>query len=675
MSMPSLKESIRDLLHLQGTFPRSLTHEINVRNTDLVGLHDKFVDMASEFRLWSFYETRESTLSGSAGGSSSSNVQFGAPLVSVKSALLEVWEEDVFAVDSDHAHLACFGPGNSGILESYLADMCKAIDKAARLHLAYAHTPLHLDVHVKVEVIGFYEDPEAMAASPRPYASDDSGQDSGSIIRLYSTKHPFQDFLKKGPDRCLAERLHKGRRRRPSMRRSSGKPEAESSTRRSGKEHTGLGLPTHTSDPSQGGTTLFSPEIVVTGPTERPPLLRTPAQSEPIMRPGSPESTMSVSTTGTTVSDSVLPFPTALIDGEGHTVDLLVMQQAKLLMKDHELTTTAGFSRPDASQKKFMWVHMPFNNPVWVKDIFDTLAKPQGLDFSRLFDYDNWTSKQIQNRNSDSQPAYLKSVCKYLSAADRLTSPRISSPMYGPLQVTPNCLFLYLPDLHFDTYHSMIRRRKLTTKRRCHGRAKPVPSWVAEQESLELKVIWEYIGFDPPLNCRRTLDQFGHHSLRDTNSRDDDQMLYKLTKKDAPSPFNHMSNNASARSLNGQSWPSTSESVSSLYGDADVEFGVEPGSELKNGHVLMIDQLWMWSIDMSKPRVSRGLGVEMLTSDSHPRDMLLQARVLSHRRDALPTSGPAKQRLQRAKRRSYREDREHAGPCGDDRVACRHGPY
>jgi hypothetical protein len=571
-------------------------------------LHDKFVDMASEFRLWSFYETRESTLSGSAGGSSSSDVQFGAPLVSVKSALLEVWEEDVFAVDSDHAHLACFGPGNSGILESYLADMCKAIYKAARLNLAYAHTPLHLDVHVKVEVIGFYEDPEAMAASPRPYASDDSGQDAGSIIRLYSTKHPFQDFLKKGPDRCLAERLHKGRKRRPSMRRSSGKPEAGSSARRSGREHTGLGLPTHTSDPSQGATTLFSPEIIVTSPTERPPLLRTPAQSEPIMRPDSPESTMSVSTAGTTMSDSALPFPTALIDGEGHTVDLLVMQQAKLLMKDHELTTTAGFSRPDASLRKFMWVHMPFNNPVWVKDIFDTLAKPQGLDFSRLFDYDNWVSKQIQNRNSDSQPAYLKSMCKYLSAADRLTSPRIPSPLYGPAKVTPNCLFLYLPYLHFDTYHSMIRRRKLITKRRCHGRAKPVPNWVAEQESLELKVIWEYIGFDPPLNCRRTLDQFGHHSLRDTNSRDDDQMLYKLTKKDSPSTFSHASNNASARSLNGKSWPSASESVSSLYGDADVEFGVEPGSELKNGHVLMIDQLWMWSVDMSKPSLAKFRG-------------------------------------------------------------------
>jgi hypothetical protein len=138
----------------------------------------------------------------------------------------------------------------------------------------------------------------------------------------------------------------------------------------------------------------------------------------------------------------------------------------------------------------------------------------------------------------------------------------------------------------------MIRRRKLIAKRRRHGRAKPVPEWL-EQESLELKVIWEYIGYDPPMNCRRTLDQFGHHSLKDTNSRDDDQMLYKLTKKDTP-------NNGPGRSWAARSLHSAQGSFSSMYTGTDVDFGIEPGSELKDGHVLMVDQLWLWSIDMSK---------------------------------------------------------------------------
>jgi hypothetical protein len=361
--MPNLKESIRELLRLQATLPRSLSDEISIRNPDLVDLHDQFVDMASEFRLWSFYETQESSLSGSAAGFSS-EVQFGAPLVSVKSALLEVWQEDVYAVDSDHGHLASFGPSNTGILDSYLADMTKAIYKAARLSRDHTHTPLYLKTHVNVEVIGFYEDPDAIAGSPRPYFPQHPGADPGSIIRLYSTKHCFKDFLRKGPDRCLTERLHKGPKRRSSQRFAAGRSGVEPSNSDPGREDTDLGFTSPTSDVAQSTAAGPSPEIVITSPLERPPLLRVPAQSEPTVRPSSPESNASVSTT---VSDTGMPFIGGFTGDESHTIDLLAKQQAKILMKEHELTTPAGFSRPNPSLRKFMWVHLPFNNPVWVK--------------------------------------------------------------------------------------------------------------------------------------------------------------------------------------------------------------------------------------------------------------------------------------------------------------------
>lgn len=363
ISMPNLKESIRELLRLQATLPRSLSDEISIRNPDLVDLHDQFVDMASEFRLWSFYETQESSLSGSAAGFSS-EVQFGAPLVSVKSALLEVWQEDVYAVDSDHGHLASFGPSNTGILDSYLADMTKAIYKAARLSRDHTHTPLYLKTHVNVEVIGFYEDPDAIAGSPRPYFPQHPGADPGSIIRLYSTKHCFKDFLRKGPDRCLTERLHKGPKRRSSQRFAAGRSGVEPSNSDPGREDTDLGFTSPTSDVAQSTAAGPSPEIVITSPLERPPLLRVPAQSEPTVRPSSPESNASVSTT---VSDTGMPFIGGFTGDESHTIDLLAKQQAKILMKEHELTTPAGFSRPNPSLRKFMWVHLPFNNPVWVK--------------------------------------------------------------------------------------------------------------------------------------------------------------------------------------------------------------------------------------------------------------------------------------------------------------------
>lgn len=360
MSMPNLKESIQELLHLQSTLPGSLTQEINVNNRPLIKLHEKFVDMASELRLWSFYETQESSLSGSG---DTSEVQFGAPLVSVKSALLDIWQEDVYAVESDHAHLASFGPGNSGILASYLDDLAAAIRKAALLSRQFTHVPLHLKDHVEVEVIGFYDDPDALSTSTGAFAVQNAGDEPGSIIRLYSTKHSFREFVNIGPDACLEERLHKSPKRRRSQRRTSGKRERERSVGGQRTDERDARGPNTAADSSRNpATESLSPDIVVTAPLERP-TLRPPAQSEPILRPPSPESNASISTTA---SDSALPFNSDF-GIEHHITDLSPKQRADFLINEHELRGTVGFSRPDPRLRKFTWIHLPFNNPVWVR--------------------------------------------------------------------------------------------------------------------------------------------------------------------------------------------------------------------------------------------------------------------------------------------------------------------
>ncbi|KAF9771549.1 hypothetical protein IL306_010812 [Fusarium sp. DS 682] len=143
----------------------------------------------------------------------------------------------------------------------------------------------------------------------------------------------------------------------------------------------------------------------------------------------------------------------------------------------------------------------------------------------------------------------------------------------------------------------LIRRRELILQRLGHGRARPVPESVAKSDSLESQVIWEFLGHDPPLNCRRTLDQFGYPSLRDTRSRDDDQMLYKLTKERTCAPglgpglHEQISNSSSGSSGSGSRRSKTSS-----------QDGNEEDSEdaILNGNVLMVDQLWLWVIDSRK---------------------------------------------------------------------------
>lgn len=162
----------------------------------------------------------------------------------------------------------------------------------------------------------------------------------------------------------------------------------------------------------------------------------------------------------------------------------------------------------------------------------DKLAETNGLNLSRLLNYENWMSRHVQGRHSQSQPSFIKPSCSYIQA-ESAPSPRVSPGDNGRAtpSVVPNCLNLYLPYLHFDTYSNMIRRRKLINRRLAHGRARPVPQDIADLDSLDLRVIWKYIGLDLPVHFRRTLDQFGNPSLGDTEARDDDQMLYKLTRE------------------------------------------------------------------------------------------------------------------------------------------------
>lgn len=163
---------------------------------------------------------------------------------------------------------------------------------------------------------------------------------------------------------------------------------------------------------------------------------------------------------------------------------------------------------------------------------------------------------------------------------------------------TYTCLFL--PYLHFDTYKKLVKRREAIIRRIQRGRARPVPEEVAKSDSLETQVIWKFLGHDPPLNCRRTLDQFGYPSLRDTRSRDDDQMLYKLTKERGPvGGGGERTAWDRQASVGSEATGSSGGGKSKLSGGEEGEEGEEKRQEdeVLNGNVLMVDQLWLWAID------------------------------------------------------------------------------
>ncbi|KAF3761836.1 hypothetical protein M406DRAFT_265907 [Cryphonectria parasitica EP155] len=517
MSMPHLSESIQSLLCLRRPLPRSIARDLRVNNKDLLKMHEGFADIASEMRIWTFYETIDSQLSGSGMGIAN-EVSFTAPLVSIKSALVGARQEIIYSsLESDHAHCASFGISNPRTLRNYLLNLAEAIAKAETL-CRTTHTPLKLKDVVKVEVVGFYEDPDAATESD---------------VRLYTTKYHLSDFLSIGPERCLEERLRRVRR------------------------------------PGSGGHPFSSDH----------------ADTDRLGR-GVVKNVQEKRSTASRLGLGIAP-----------------RSRSEKLSKSSILQElSAGFSRPDPNRRKFMWIHLPFTNPLW--DIFDKLSETHKQDFSRLFGNEHWVSRHVQGRHSQSQPCFIKPAVNFITD-DSATSPRASHssstpPSTGP---SPKYLYVYLPYLHFDTYRHMIKRRRLIEKRLAHGRTRPVPEEIANLDSLELRVIWEFLGHDPPLNGRRTLDQFGYPSLKDTHARDDDQMLYKLTKQEKfrPPPPAPLDDAQSIGSLEDRYSIRTKQLHEMIERDKGHAMDSDSDSEallgLRDGNLLMVDQLWLWAID------------------------------------------------------------------------------
>ncbi|KAK1997119.1 hypothetical protein LX36DRAFT_578993 [Colletotrichum falcatum] len=636
LSMKNLEDSIRRLLRLQRPLPHSISGYLRLGHKPLLKMHQEFSTIASELGIWTFYETIDSQLSGSGSTSRgrAKEVRFGAPLASIKSSMVGVRQEHVFSLDSEHANCASFGMGNTETMNTYLRELAAAVRRAVELSSQHVHTPLNLKRHVKVEIIGFYEDPDA---------------DMESAIRLYFTKLHLQRFLEQGPERCLEERLRRTTALRPRSDPDPPHPVQQGPQKSNGGGGGGLGIlsgfqelgqkmlrgpsdspsapprPKTSSDSESQG----SPGILVTRPSVVEGSHSAPVEAirrmqslevPPLSPPGFNRPSSRGSNAGSTRSDPTdleLSPKAADLDPSAHVGGAAKSHSEPLSRRQDRLSRgsallddlTAGFSRPDPASRKFMWIHTPFTNPSWVTDVLGVLANPHDPSFIKLSNSDNWAGKHVVGRHSQSQAPFVKPSCSYIppgSAPSPHPSPNLSVRTTSGAGPSSGYLYMYLPFLHFDTYIDILHRRNFINRRMQHGRARPVPRDVAELDSAELRMIWEYIGYDPPLNYRRTLDQFAYPSLRDTWARDDDQMLYKLTKdrtrnatdRDQPmlqrrqtsgsasSPVDKLS--PSSTGLLDEDMPNTDDE------DADLD------DTIKDGKVLMVDQLWLWAIDTSE---------------------------------------------------------------------------
>lgn len=156
----------------------------------LLHVDEDFKIISDDLRVWTFYETIDSRLSANSG-----DIYFTAPLTSIKSAILGMRQERIFPLQGDHANIASFGRHNVHTLRLFLRQLAEHIEKAdsnAREDARAGKWMLNLEQKVTVEVHGFF---------------DDAGIDDGTV-RAWSTRLPLREFMSKGPEACLSERLN-----------------------------------------------------------------------------------------------------------------------------------------------------------------------------------------------------------------------------------------------------------------------------------------------------------------------------------------------------------------------------------------------------------------------------------------------------------------------------------
>lgn len=677
-AMHGLASSIQSLLQLSVPLPTSITDELHVGNRLLLHADEDFKCIAHDMQVWTMYETIESRLSGGEGDSST--VYFTAPLASIKSAILGIRQERIFPLQSDHANVASFGRHNTHTLRLFLHQLAMLIDQAdesVREDGEGSRWTLNLEQRVNVEVHGFYEDSVVTKEG-----------DSEAIVRAWSTRLPLKEFLRKGPEECLTERLHEvegvpeeGRFLRARGRTMSLTELDKQRLRQALITKEGLGIKNQLIQPTSPplspvlrpvdalarephSVSLYptsSPYQVrrISSPASTPPipthLLSTSSHQQPVPvrlpqvlirsdidqdlavdRLSPSPRPRSITSFGRSISDQSSrqeyrdfpPFspprsrrstgdkqPVAFSDDDSSLEASPRLPEAVInLRKDAKNSnrrssetaiadeqTPAALSRPEISSRKFIWVHLQYNNPTWVKKILETLQNSNKKDYSPLYNNDFWATKHTRGRHAQHYAYYAKPGCYFtaprtLSFRGHSISPTMS-PSLGDDGIS---ICLFLPYLHFDSYKRLIRRRQLILERLGRGRAQPTPEDIAKVDSIELQVIWEFLGHDPPINCRRTLDQYGYPSLRDTRARDDDQMLYKLTKErdhmhgeGSSNMYAHSSSSRQGSYGSGRSWRERTGGLGNAPEEPSAEIDAD---KVLNGNVLMVDQMWLWVI-------------------------------------------------------------------------------
>lgn len=657
------KPSIERLLRLANPLPSVLIRELMPESPALLKVDENFKELVSEMRVWSLYEAADSRLL-ERRVSGAKEVQLTTVIASMRS-MTEMHTHARGEVRGINLHASLKLEQQGGLVKIhgfYEPDSPLTVEAGSSLRVFVTKRSLsnfydtapkqllqeRLDVEDKDSEILNRATSLIPPSSAAPRFLEHVPEDERRFELSSAANQPRSQLSLTRPKEVLSPTVEDGdidnsdfEASDPVAIRGGGVP-SKTSVQRDLKGEMDPNTDFPSDEVSQGSSSPVMRESSVSAPnspTQSPVLRFVRFSGESWTRKEGPVHRNSTGTARDPRPSSVA-YPQLLrrrllsVSGVAAPPPLLSIQDYDLREESTAATdhsaTPSFHPQPSKETPKFVWIHVSANNPSWVRKVFEALSVHQRRDFSEVLNEENWKSRHARGRHSQHHACFLKTTCAFTSLKFKFppngpgsakTAPqyRERSTSAGSIQQipAPDCLYLYFPFLHFDSYKMLIRRRDMIRRRMRQGRTCPVPRDVQENSSIELRMIWEFLGHDPPVNCRRTLDQYRYPSLRDTRARDDDQMLYKMTKQSVYRAVERRNTSFSLK--NGINWIGRQlthhfEGDSEDGGDgadsddtcSEIDSG-EPGlddgkamQDVLDGNVLMVDQLWLWAIDSSE---------------------------------------------------------------------------
>ena len=554
LSEPEYVQTVQTHLGLKWEMSETLRNDFTLHNIGLETLNNEFAPNVIGLTIYSYVETEDTYLlvpTNDTSGETLTTVRlcivdsrFSGKL---STAELPFEDEEVIPLNTTHVGAPTF-KGEDILYGYYLEEITAFVKGFSTVERAAIHDLNHdIMTGTEVEVHQFY-------------LAGTQGE-PGSVKIL--TAHPsLQRFLAQGPAECMKERL-RGGDDNTDKSESNGSVQKVMVSRPASEPVAPLLTITHVETEDASSEASSSIQLQTLSPPST-----APPKSIHTMRP-SLDPNVGVESIGNWTPKK----PTKTVQFSDNTgpkdVDRVRPPQRAAL-----------FPLPSSSSERFKWIHVPFCHSGWVPNVLTTISQEKNdptLHKQLLMDK-MWFSHHNRSRHASSHARFVRPMARCLLPKGADKHDGITTPLSANNEIQ---FAVYLPYLHWDTFKNMQRQAAIIKKRSEQAHARPVIAEIARSKSMVHKLIWQHLSSDQPVHCRRTLDQYGYPSLRNTAVRDADQILYKRTKRKSgvdPSHEHPIRQTLSTRSSAGRRNGSG-------------------GNDDNAAKVLMVDQLWLWIMD------------------------------------------------------------------------------